>query len=1626
MTLKCDKERNGLRMNIIRKFFAVILCFSMICGCAFGEVLYEDKMDSASDKWNFGALAEITSESGNKALKLDGKNNFVYVTKDSYYDLAAYAKFSSATASSASGYVGAAVRCAENSRYEARVYPESKRVTLVRVDNGEKTLGSAEFKIADKAFDLKLAVKNNTLRVFANGGLLLSVIDDNPLSDGGVAVVADNVSVTAEEVNLYTESSWLYEDFNCGKLSSFSDNSFMPEITSSAGGTFSVVKDGDNLVLSPTLNDDTARIIYPVSKISDTAATAVIANVKTNGWGLSTEEGGFSLYSRYTALNQTYKMSISNGSVLIKKIMPTETETVAKSEVLAFDEDVYHEVAFETINKADGSVLLNGYIDGSLAASAVDDYAPYSYGKFGIEKSGVMSLYINDINFKNVDADKTLSDEYAGRPKKKITMLVNGADAEFDVEPREVDGCISMSVRQMSEILNAHYSESGDSASISKDGLNVSITSGSDKIHINGTETEMSFAADKSSDKICASANFVMGLFGAITSFDAETKVFTVSYDNNVLSETNIYTKDGNIFATSRDGLKFRYAKVSGVDGFYRSSEEKESLTRPIWKAYFIDEATAAANVIPENPTKGYYGSNWVLGNCTTDSREAKLKDTVWNAETGELILYYTHERVDVAAHIKLGGNKIEMYADVTNKSDYPLQFITIPSEWSYCYSVNNDLLLPTSYAMVEYDTITWYRYTSAACVMDGYAVTGNGVASTYFVQHEQKDGDDEYIMATDTQIYGGDFARSMRVSPGTVVYREKGESVTSVPCVISSTPNLRTMADEYVKTCYPNARRVREKIQKEQDKETVPKSNVFHLSTIGNKFTDMTEFAKKAPGHSMFHMTAVLGHTNKGYSYWDAFPNYFPPYEYLGTMEDWTEFMTVANENGHSYLPRNSLFYGTEGSRLDEQIKAEQAANGEEQTGIYDLAIKHFSGPRQKAVWGVPGVLYSPASKRAMQFFEETWNTWQSMGVSNFFTNVITVMNPMKQRYDFHPDADRPDHEYDYQAKLMKWHGDRAPLYSEGLDISRLPYQAGFMTDARWDPDYDTPPFGKETFIRMRYDITAMMISEYARIFPHNVSDENQNSNRALTFSLLYNYGLKMRLDVGKQPTVDNLRWIRGQAILGELVMDRLYGQKLMKELDYSKQELVADYGGNIVTGTLENNPLVKSDRTISKEGFEFKSKDGKVTAGTYDRFNNHELEQSTLLLFENRDDGTKRIYAPVTDKEISLNVPTDGIQSPKIVAHYADGTTEEVSGTFDGKNLSFVYPVFPTSDGNDVTLSNGTVIAMSKLVPYIEITNGGSDKVSVLSNSVFIKTYVPFETYSTLKKIPDSVNALVIIENASENSVSGNVTVSGQYFGTKVDETFAVNSNEAKIVLPLKLYKDPFSTDTGANLKLTSNIDGAVIENGGALNIQKQDLSMLNSISDIESGDKYKIRLDWNAAADDDLPDMFEITENTGINKFGDAISMNKGEKLTLSSSLIGSISDATTVKHYYAEMLLKFTDLTKYVYKNAMCNQIMSANGTSKTPISLQYNAFDNCFKLVATPESGSAVTLNLADVQVHLNEMYHVVIEIDGSTAKLRVNGESMSADFTSGYAALDGTVTFGDRMGTDLSYLRIGN
>lgn len=1626
MTFKFSKERNGSRMSNIKRFFSALICLSMIFTCVYGQVLYEDKMDSASDRWNFGSNAEITKEDDKNVLKLDGNNNFVYVAKDKYNDLAAYASFGDFAASSSSAYAGIAVRCTESSRYEARVYPTAKRITLVRINGGEKVLGAAEFKISDKAVDLKLAVKDNTLRVFANGALALSAIDDNPISDGAVAIAADSVSLTAKEVSLYTENSWLYEDFECEKISSFSDKAYMPEITSSDGGTFSVKKDGERAVLSPTLNEDTARIIYPVSKMSDIGATALIANIKTNGWGLSTEEGGLSLYSRYTALNQTYKMSISNGSVLIKKIMPTETEIIAKSEVLSFDEDLYHEVAFETINNADGSVVLNGYIDGSLAATTVDEDAPYSYGKFGIEKSGVMSLCIDDVNFKNVDANKTLADEYAGRPQKKITMLVNGVDAEFGIEPKEVDGCVSMSVRQMSEILNAQYSESDNRATISKDGLSVTVTSGSDKASINGSEAEMTFSAERNGGEICASANFVMGLFGAITTFNSESKLFSVSYDNDVLSETNIYTKDGNVFATSRDGLKFRYAKVSGVDGFYRSSEEKESLMRPIWKAYFIDEATAAANAIPENPTKGYYGSNWVLGSCTTDSRESKLKDTSWNAETGELTLYYTHERIDVTAHIKLGGNKIEMYVDVTNKCDYPLQFITIPSEWSYCYSVNNTLLLPTSYAMVEYDTITWYRYTFAACVMDGYAVTGNGVASTYFVQHEQKDGDDEYIMATDTQIYGGDFARSMRVSPGTVVYREKGESVTSVPCVISSTPNLRSMADEYVKTCYPNARRVREKIQKEQDKQTVPKSNIFHLSTIGNKFTDLTEFAKKAPGHSMFHMTAVLGHTNKGYSYWDAFPNYFPPYEYLGTMEEWTEFMTVANENGHSYLPRNSLFYGTEGSRLDEQLKAEQAAEGKEQTGIYDLAIKHFSGPRQKAVWGVPGVLYSPASNRAMQFFEETWNTWQSMGVSNFFTNVITVMNPMKQRYDFHPDADRPDHEYDYQAKVMKWHGDRAPLYSEGLDISRLPYQAGFMTDARWDPDYDTPPFGKETFIRMRYDITAMLISEYARIFPHNVSDENQNSNRALTFSLLYNYGLKMRLNVGTQPTVDNMRWIRGQAILGELVMDRIYGQKLMKELDYSKQELVADYDGNIVTGTLENKPLIKSDRTISKEGFEFKSKDGKVTAGTYDRFNNHELEQSTLLLFETQDDGSKRIYAPVTDKEITLNVPTDEIQSPKIVAHYADGTTDEISGMFDGKNLTFTYPVFPTSDGNDVTLSNGTVISMSKLVPYIEITNGGSDKISVLSSGVFIKTYVPFEAYSTLKKIPNSVNARIVLENASEKAVSGSVTVSGQYFGTNVNETLAVNSNEAKIVLPLKLHRDPFSTDTGVSLKVTSNIDGAVAENDGNISIGKQDLSMLNNIKDIESGDKYRIRLDWNAAAGNDLPDMFEITENTGINKFGESISMKKGDKFTLKSSLIGSISDSTTVKHYYAEMLLRFSDLTKYVYKNAMCNQIMSANGTSKTPISLQYNAFDNCFKLVITPESGSVITLNSDDVQVSLNEWYHVVIESDGSKAKLTVNGKTQSADFTSGYAALDGTVTFGDRMGVDLAYLRIGN
>lgn len=1592
-----------------------VLCTITYTPAVFGEEkLYSDSFDNGGEEWNMGNAAQLIPDDTGSALSLSGKDNLAYIGDGEFKDLTVYADVKSVQGS---GYVGVALRIKDSNRYELRVYPKAGNVKIVKkTGNGESVIAEQKSEMSADGFKMGFSAKGQYMRGYIDDAVVVAAYDEMSDMAGAAAIISDDVNGVIERADAYKEYTWFSENYDSGRISSFSDKEMAPVITSSGNGQgFDIVTKDGVKALANTNAEETARIIYPCSNEGDLNQAAVIATVNAgDGWTLSCEEGGFSIFSRYQALNKTYKLSVENNCFVIRKIMIAENRKLASSDAMEINADNYHEIAFETLNNEDGTVNLRAYLDGQLKLSAVDDNIPYTTGRFGIEKAGSAEVYIDSLDVTDVDSENDLEERYAKESRKTdITFTWEGEAVTPEVKPWTADNQVMLSVKQMAELLGAEYIDKGGSAELSRDGLSVKLTEKSADVTINGSKSRMPVAVSRTEGVLTAPAEYVLGLFGAMTAYDKDNMTFAVTYDETVLKDTTIYTKDGSVLATSKDGLYFRFAKVSGAEGFFRAGTKSP---KSIWRAYFIDNETAAANIIPEEPAKGYYGTNWVLGNCYVESKDAVLEKIDWDNTSGKLSLTYTHKDVDVTANFVLMDGKIEMWADVTNKQDYVLQFITMPTEWSLCYSDNSNILLPTSYAMMEYDTVSWFRYVFAAVIMDGVATTGdNGVISVYNIQHEQRDGDDEYIMATDTQIYGGDFTRSIRFRPGTVVYREKGESVSSVHCAMAANKDMRAMADDYVNTCYPNSKKVIDKIQDEQDKETVPKSNVFHLSTIGNKFTDLTKVVKKMPGHSMFHMTAVLGLTNKAYSYWDAFPNYFPPYEGCGTQEEFAEVIRTAREEGHSYLPRNSLFYGTEGSLLDKRV------------GIENLAIRHFDGGKkttpQKAVWGVPGWLYSPASKQAMEFFSETFDTWKSMGANNFFTNVITVMNPMKHRYDFHPDAERPDWEYDYQAKVMRWHGERAPLYSEGLDISRLPYQAGFMTDARWDPAYD-PCIGVEGAIRTRYDIPALMISEYAKIFSHNVSDENQNSNRALTFSLLYNYGLKMRLNIAYQPSEDNLRWIRGQAILNELVLSRLYGQRLEEEIDYDSQLQTANYGGNIVLGNLENNPVKMEGYTISKEGFEFKSADGKVNAGIYDKYNNHELEQSTLLLFEKTDAG-QRIYAPVTDRDITLNVPSDGMTNPKITAHYADGSSAELEGIFDGQNIQFVYPVLPLSDGEPLELDNGVVIEMSKVVPYIEITNDGGNKISKVDNSVNISVSIPFEKYSRLLNIPECVNGTVVVENPSSAELNGTVRVKGKYLGANVDLSYEVNTSEKRIAFPMKLTRTPFSTDTGVSLTVEQSGLGSAKIQTPSIGASGWDWSMLESTDEIaETVDNLYV--DWNIAANDALPEGFTKTLNGGTNSYGEALALNKGDTLILESTKLMTANVSEVKKLFYAEMMIKFTDFTKYVYKNGMSHNIMSAEGSSGNPILLQYNAFDQCFNLKVTPQSGSPITTKAAKPELKLNEWYHVVIEINGETQRLTVNGITTETANSAGYSALTGKFIFGGTTGFDTAYMRIGN
>ncbi|MDD3154430.1 MAG: hypothetical protein PHS41_06145, partial [Victivallaceae bacterium] len=492
------------------------------------------------------------------------------------------------------------------------------------------------------------------------------------------------------------------------------------------------------------------------------------------------------------------------------------------------------------------------------------------------------------------------------------------------------------------------------------------------------------------------------------------------------------------------------------------------------------------------------------------------------------------------------------------------------------------------------------------------------------------------------------------RRSPA-IFFAEKGESRNAVATRIQAYPTLSAWAEDYRMDNFPNMLR----LKKKYDPDTLSRLSKAFLMPVSGTFADLQKMLDRLPGTAIMHtpgyMRSPKGKQNRG---WDAFPNYFPPNPRYGTQEEYRALTRAAVGKGHLFMPRNSFFYWADNSDADLAFDLKK------------LAMKRVDGKIRLAVWAIPGVLVSPSSAVVQKELDRFFGIWKDMGANAYFTNVIGAIGPWGNRYDFHPEAPAADLFYDQIYKMMRRHGRKIPLLSEGSGAFQLPWQAGFCGTPNWDPARPAAKFrmgaDRGVFVRSVPEINLYLYHPYALTYPHNAgTSDGTESMPKLSYSLVYGIGLKIGIDDGgKKLNSTNLRYLRTAALLARDVWSVVYGDRCLRNerlnsgivrTDYEHAQTAANFSEQEAEITLNG---VRA--TIAPEGFFFVSNDHRTVAGFFSAFGGKSLSRPELVVLQYAPDAVT-LYAPLATEEVKIQVPGYGCavipSAPAVMARAIPG---------------------------------------------------------------------------------------------------------------------------------------------------------------------------------------------------------------------------------------------------------------------------------------------------------------------------------------------------------------------------------
>ena len=672
-------------------------------------------------------------------------------------------------------------------------------------------------------------------------------------------------------------------------------------------------------------------------------------------------------------------------------------------------------------------------------------------------------------------------------------------------------------------------------------------------------------------------------------------------------------------------------------------TEKQFSSSGVLWSFKIFDADTARRNTRPQKETRSvYWGDVWKPSFNEVNSKQAKL--TGVEKANNTLTLKYRHELAEVSVCYEIKNNAVIYSGKIKNLGKEPICDFAVLPELYFELNKNETLIAPDQSCQgAEYSSVFTFSW-SLTSAWNGFLIrelNNKGFIAVDNVQEIEK----EYLMSS-SSLRGDKSGKKLRYTNNMRIFARSGEERKTSQVVLHHFKTLRQWADSYVKLNFPNGMKtLREKLGAER----FDKLSRAYLAPTYGRISQAGEFVKHAPGQYIVHPPAWMKHVPGNPSNWDVFPNYFPPAKDQGTMEELAAFIRSVNKSGQFFMPRNSFFYWGIGTDFDK--KHNLAAN----------AIVCEDGKPRTAKWAHPGYLVSPSAKPVNAELDRIYDKWSSMGANLYFTNVIAAIDPYNNRYDFHKDAPAPDQMYTMISRLMKRHGEKLPLFSEGGGFWQVPWQAGICEKPGWNKkaplDFARSNPKRVTLVRAAYEVPLYLEHEYIRYYPTNTSyEDGPYSSQRISFSLAHGYSLKCGFFAGAEPRRKNLLLMRTIALLADKVQSRLYGKRLLNYRYDGNKVVYTNYGGNkVVYNPSEKTVPFKCElfaAEVAKDGFSFVSADKKVFAGIFESVNGKKFSEPLLLVVEKSANQTLRIYTPFADRSNSFTIGGKNVTVPEYKA--------------------------------------------------------------------------------------------------------------------------------------------------------------------------------------------------------------------------------------------------------------------------------------------------------------------------------------------------------------------------------------